>query len=256
MCYGNNIKCADECISRNHGQLDRHECTTDGVTECLSTNTMCNGRCPEGTFQCGRECRPNYSKSWYQTCGEDECISSESPCNGTCPDGRFLCGNRCKDESRYRDCNGSCRYYWYPCNGVCQNNTQSCGKSNSTSQLCLPDDDPWASDYYKQCGDECISADQACDIHISVEVYVQDVSITYSNDQPQECEPRNLGIWYSGNTIDIPFLPVCGNMTISAGSIYFNCQYNGPQINVVIEEAPGGGCGGNCGGCNIKAIII
>ena len=340
----------------DHGQLKsrtHYICKTDGVEECLSKNTMCNGQCPEGTFQCGRECRPNYYKSWYRSCGEyGECVSIESPCNGECQSGRFLCGNRCKrveDESRYRecngsclsywnpcngvcpnntqscgnnnsasqlclpddyprasdyyrecgdqcistyqacdgnctkgyflcgeeeciretyrewyrDCNGSCLDYWYPCNGVCQNNTQSCGNSNSDRQLCLPDDEPWASYYYRQCGDDCISwYYEACDITttsapsttpaptitIDVEVDVQDVSITYSNDQPQECEARNLGGGAAGNAVDIPLLPACGDMTISAAVLCFgcpvveDCQYNGPQRSVVIEATPGGGC--------------
>ena len=109
----------------------------------------------------------------------------------------------------------------------------------------------------------CILGDCRCrlpvdTITIDVEVDVTDVYITYSNQNldPWECGPRNLGGGDAGTTIDIPFLPECGDMTISASSIYYNCQYNGTQRNVVIEAIPGGGCGGNCGGCSIQAIII
>ena len=162
-CYGNNIKCGDECVS-NKTMLDRHICTTDGVTECLSRTRMCNGQCPEDTFQCGAECRPNYYQSWYQTCGE-ECITSDSACEGECPVGEFSCGDKCRreeDRDQYWECDGSCLYYFYPCNGVCQNNTQSCGNSNSERQLCLPDDQPWLADSFRQCGDECINYLSQC----------------------------------------------------------------------------------------------
>ena len=110
--------------------------------------------------------------------------------------------------------------------------------------------------------DDCRCRGPVDTITIDVEVDVQDVSMTYSNGLI-ECVPRHLGNLAAGNTIYIPLLPACGNMTISASTLScIGCaptptptpilsacqQYNGPQRNVVIETIPGG--------CSIQAIII
>jgi len=148
-CYGNNIPCGDECISKDHGRFSKQNCTTDGVTKCISSNLPCNGECPEGYFECGSECKPNYYQSWYQACGE-KCISKYYPCNGSCVSGYSACGNRCiKDQwrSSYVDCDGTCQWYLTPCKGNCPDSTVKCG-----NYRCLSQDQ---QENYRECGDQC-----------------------------------------------------------------------------------------------------
>ena len=85
---------------------------------------------------------------------------------------------------------------------------------------------------------------------------LQHLFISYSNGEPKECEFRDLGGSSAGSVKHIPFLSVCGNITMEAVTLstpIVSCSYEGPQTSVVIKEETQNHI---ISGCSIQAIIV
>ena len=151
-CLKSTRQCGDFCLNDDMKD-DFYECSTEGVVECQSLTSPCDGACPGGLVLCdGGQVCVSPSSPLYRNCF-GSCVPLEAPCDGQCRDGSRLCGAECVDSlnSTVMSCGGQCQPASLPCEGECSLGHGLCGDS------CLPHTgDVWT------CDGECVSAGLPC----------------------------------------------------------------------------------------------
>ena len=151
-CLKSTRQCGDFCLNDDMKD-DFYECSTDGVVQCQSLTSPCDGVCPGGLVLCdGGQVCVSPSSPLYKNCS-GSCVPLEAPCDGQCRDGSKLCGAECVDilNSTVMSCGGQCQPASLPCEGECSLGHGLCGDS------CLPHTgDVWT------CDGECVSAGLPC----------------------------------------------------------------------------------------------
>ena len=159
-CYGDGIRCGEECIYKFNGDYEKFEC--NGI--CLKKSEKCDLECPpirgSPAVECGSgpEAKCVSETDFFidkrvRTCEENgKCLNNFETCGDDCRSGYINCGKECRKESEYRMCGLQCVENHVQCNGSCPEGREVCGQ-----KFCLSSNpqDTYSTANYKECNGQC-----------------------------------------------------------------------------------------------------